>query len=439
MTSITKQSLIELLNKATSLLSIDPQKAIRIIHPYVPANGPVSIDYGIYSLQYALIFGENIQATKANENKSMPVKIGKLFEKCKSGNLTEYLKMLAWATKELKQVHEQIKRARVSMHIDSVLHESLSNLSSLNPSEVEELVLSLEITNPRHHLLANSYKDMYEISFFLELMANLLNISAGGKFSDTPFKGLIINGNPILDRGRLIKGNAISWIEENSDSFLREIVTHSYNNVLRNLLGGHNDYVFDSTAEIYASKNGKVKFDYGRVLAYLSNLELVFQALRLEALTRFYEDTKLPAKISEIGYIYWYFTKNKDKIIIAQYWSNFSKRDKSILPKTLSFYRLPMKREGKFISLGFDKKYIFPYDLRVIANNQSLDLMKSLLGKDKINITILSVAPVVSPFTQMSKTIIPLGSNKFLVVGDMEAEVEIDKPSLETLINYLEN
>lgn len=311
---LTKQELIEIVNRAISLLLIHPDKAVKLLYPYVPANGPVAVDYGIYTLQYALLFGEDIQKAHADENKSLPVKIGGLFERCKLKNFDEYIELLEWVTKEMKQVHEQMKRAKVNLLIDVALYESLSTLSSLNPNAVEKLVLSLQITNPRHHLLGNAYKDMYEISYFLELLANLIIISKGGKFSENPFKGLVINRQPIIDRsGRLIKGNAINWLIGNADSFLGNIIKSSYDNKLRNLLGGHNDYVFDSARGIYISKDGKFKFDYARVLAYLSNLEFLFSALRLDGLTRYYEDAKLPAKIYEIGYMDWRFNNKQDQ------------------------------------------------------------------------------------------------------------------------------
>lgn len=438
--TISKQDLIALVTKAIALLSVNPKNAIKLLHPYSPANGPVSVDYGIYTLQYALLFGEDIQKTYADENKSLPVKIGRLFEKCKTKNFDEYIKLLKWIAKEMKQVHEQMKRARVNLSMDSALYESLGALSTINPSEVEKLVLSLEINNPRHHLLANTYKDLYEISFFLELLANLIIISGGKKFSAKPFKDLKIDGRAITgEAGRLVKGNAINWLEKNPDTFLSTIIKSSYDNTLRNLLGGHNDYVFDSSSEIYRSKDGKVKFEYARVLTCLSNLELLISALRLDGLTRYFEDVKHPIKISEIGFIHMHPAKKKDTLIIAQYWSNFNRRTREDLPKIISFHEPLVKTINKYICLSFNKKFIFPYDFTFGVTDFSLSLMKSLLKKDKINIIVCAVAPKVSPFTYISKSTIIIDHKEFLVTNSLEAEVEIDKPNLEKLIEYLEN
>lgn len=125
--------------------------------------------------------------------------------------------------------------------------------------------------------------------------------------------------------------------------------------------------------------------------------------------------------------------------MILQYWSNFNRREKSNKPTIISFYRLPIKRQGKFVSLGFDKKYIFPYDLRVIANDQTLELMKGLQKKKRIKITIASIFPEVEPFTNISKSTITLNGKRVLVVNSLETEVEIDQPALKTLIEYLED
>ncbi len=438
--SLNQNELIELLNHAISLLSSDHEKAVELLHPYIPVNGPVTIDYGIYSLQYALIFGEDIQKNYKSKNKTLPLIIRDLFEDCKTKNLKEYQKLLDWIKKEMPQVTEQIKRARVNLRIDSALQNSLGALSPFNPQAVHKLILSLHVDNPTHHLVGNAYKDLYEISFFLELLANLILISGGANFPQNPFDGLQINGRSLLDRaGRLVKGNAINWLESNSDISLKGIIQSCYDNKLRNLLGGHNDYVFDSSTQTYTSKDGKITYEYTKVFSYLSALELLIAGLRLDGLTRCFEDAEEPVELYDIGFTNWSFNKNRDELLITQNWSNFNLRDKTKPPTSISFYRLPVKREGKYICLGFNNNYIFPYDLRVRANESSLELMKSLFEKDTIKIVIVGVAPAVSPFTYMSKAKITLHSKEFLVTNELRTEVKIDKPGLKTLIEYLKS
>ena len=437
---VSKRQLIECVNTAISLLDRNQEEAVKLLHPYVPVHGPVTIDYGIYTLQYALLFGEDIQKHREDFNNCMPVKITDLFEQCKTKNFNEYLKLINWIYGEMKSVHVQMKRSRVNLLMDSALYESLSLLSPMNPEKVKELVLSLQINNPSHHLLANTYKDSYEISFFLCFLGNLIVISKRGKFSKNPYKNLVINGKSLSDKkGRLIKGNVISWLVKNSDPFLKRVINSSYNNILRNLLGGHNDYIYDSASDTYVSKDGKLKFNLSHVFAYLSNLELLQSSLRLDGITRYFEDTKLPAKMSEVGFMDWRFSKDLKTIFILQNWANFSRRklEKSDPPKIISFYRLPIKRKGKYVCLGFNKNYIFPYDLRVKANDDSLRLMEGLMKLYTIKVAILSIAPKVKPFTNISTSEVEIEGKKFLITKKLETEMEIKKNSLTTLIDYL--
>ncbi|MCL4199711.1 hypothetical protein KJZ67_00020 [Patescibacteria group bacterium] len=435
--SITSEELNELINTAITLLPNDFDKAVQLLHPYFPVNGPVTVDYGIYTMRYALIFGISILKSK---EKSLAAIINKLFEDCKSNYPNEYQKMLAWITQEMPQAVEQLKRARLNLLMDFALARSLAKLNTFSATEVQSVIASLQFPHPRSHLLANAYKDMYEVTYFFELLANLLQISIGKPFSSSPFKGKTIKGVPVTDRdGRLIKGRAINWLVQESSQELGVIIQSSYSNKIRNLLGGHNDYSFNELTGTYESKDGKLKYPYSEVLSYYSALELLVTALRLDGIIRPYEESDMPGEIWQVGFMNWSMKEPSEKILIMQNWSNFWRRPKGYSPKIISFYRVPMKREGKYVALGFDKKYFFPYDLRVVANEDTTQLMKGLLGRKTIEVTIVGLAPKVEPFTKISSQTYELEGKEFLIVGAKKATMEIDASALETLVNYLEH
>lgn len=439
---IDKQDLIKSMNKAISLLEINYDEAVKLLFPFVPCNGSVSLDFGIYTLQQALIFGEQIQQSLSKKDEiCLPTEINNLFDKCKENN-SEFTKLMEWSLGEIKYVHDQMKRAHLSIKIEDSFHSTVEEMALSNPQKAGDLFLSLQIDNPQYHLLANSYKDSFEIDFYLNLLGNLLTISKNGLFSKNPFDEKKINGNSLTDRNHnLIKGNVINWIIENSNEKLGKIIKYSYDNKLRNLLGGHNDYIYDLKKETFYSKDKKINYPYSRLSTTRSNLDMLQNALRLEILTRkFYEMTE-PGKMADIGYMNWSFNKDASEVLISQYWSNFNQREIGDSPKIISFYKAPLKLKGeeKRICLGFNKKYFFPEDLRVIANNESLKIMELLSGRDNLKIKIISIAPNVQPFTNMSKAKITVFEKNFLVIDELNTEVDIDKPALLTLIDYLKN
>jgi hypothetical protein len=241
-TDITAEELNARVSDAISFLENDPSEAIKLLYPYIPSNGSIEIDYGIYSLQYILAFGETTR-NNSDVNTNLPLKVNEIFEKCKTNNKDEYLKLIEWVKKWSKPVASQMKRAKVNIMTGLALSEALTLLSPINPTTVNKLISSLQVSNPQYHLLGNAYKDEFEINFFIELIGNLINISEGNSFSQKPFKGVQINCKSIVDKkGNIIKANAIEWIEKNSDTFFGEIIRSSYNSKLRNLVGGHNSY-----------------------------------------------------------------------------------------------------------------------------------------------------------------------------------------------------
>lgn len=435
-----KQNLIQLMNKAISLLEINYDEAIKLLFPFVPCNGSVSIDFGIYSLQQALIFGEEIQQNFSKKAEiCLPIEIGKLFDKSKENN-NEYIKLMDWGLGEMKYVHDQMRRAHLSINIESSFHSTVEEMAISNPQKAGDLFLSLQINNPQYHLLANSYKDSFEIDFYLNLLGNLLIISKNGSFSKNPFDGKNVNGKSLTDKNHnLIKGNIINWLIDNSDQKLGQIIKFSYDNKLRNLLGGHNDYIYDLEKKVFYSKDKKINYPYFRLSATRSNLDMLQNALRLEILTRKYYEIVEPGKISEIGYMNYSFNNDVSEVLISQYWSNFNQRTIEDSIDSISFYRAPFKLKGdeKRICLGFNKKYLFPEDLRVIANDESLKIMELLMKRDKLKIKIISVVPAVLPFTNMSKAKITVCENNFLILDELNTEVDIDKPALLSLIDYL--
>jgi len=436
---VTQDNIHDILNKAISLLEKHPDEAVKLLYPYVPINGPVAIDYGIYSLQYALLFGTDIQQSAKTKQITLPNEIGDLFDKCKNEYFNEYLNLLDWISNNMKEATNKIIRARVTDTIEASLHHVLSKLQVISPETVREIALGIRMDTPKYHVLANVYKDLYEIDFFHVLLGNLVNISRGNVFSTTPFANLKMYGKDLVDKnGMLIKGLLIKWFESNTSGVLQQSIISSYNSQLRNLLGGHNAYVFDETNKIYYSADRATKYTYTELFSYLSNLERLMSALRLEGIIRHLEDSKHPAKIYDIGFMDWRINIEQQKVYVLQYWSNYWARKNIDLPKTINFYRIPFELDGKRIALAFDSKYIFPYDLRAFPSKDSIKLFKELSKLESINLIIHAVAPPVEPFTNISNTNVTIEGKDMLIIGESSTKVEIDKKSLDTLIRYLE-
>ena len=137
---------------------------MKLLYPYVPINGPVAIDYGIYSLQYALLFGTDIQQSAKTKQITLPNEIGDLFDKCKNEYFNEYLNLLDWISNNMKEATNKIIRARVTDTIEASLHHVLSKLQVISPETVREIALGIRMDTPKYHVLANVYKDLYEIT-----------------------------------------------------------------------------------------------------------------------------------------------------------------------------------------------------------------------------------------------------------------------------------
>jgi hypothetical protein len=74
----------------------------------------------------------------------------------------------------------------------------------------------------------------------------------------------------------------------------------------------------------------------------------------------------------------------------------------------------------------------------VIPGKESLGLMEEIEKKDSIKVVIISVAPNVAPFTKISDSTVTVGEVKLLAVGSLKSEAQIDKKSLKTLVDYLQ-
>ncbi len=74
----------------------------------------------------------------------------------------------------------------------------------------------------------------------------------------------------------------------------------------------------------------------------------------------------------------------------------------------------------------------------MIPGKESLGLMEEIEKKDSIKVVIISVAPNVAPFTKISDSTVTVGEVKLLAVGSLKSEAQIDKKSLKTLVDYLQ-
>ncbi|KKP66100.1 MAG: hypothetical protein UR68_C0032G0012 [Candidatus Roizmanbacteria bacterium GW2011_GWA2_35_19] len=438
----SKHEVVETLIKSFSLLETDFDKACDILFPYVPVNGPIAVDYGIYTLQYALTFGDEILEIEKSNPKSkfsMPGEVNEIITECQKKNINGYKELLVWSHEKIKLATDQMKRANATM---SAVYYSFDELVANNNKSYKKDLNLVQIKEMDHHFLVNAYKDLFEISFFLELLLNLQFIKNGENFSNNPFKNLKFNNKPIINKSSFLnKGLAVAYLNKVLSGSLKILLNSTFIPEIRKL-AGHNNYTFNKKTNTYIfNEQNKKQISFEFVSKCFTNLGLFENALRLELNKHYLEEFNQESpRVDKIGFMDWRFSKDEKEILILQYWSNFIRLQEQKPPEEISFYRIPLQTNDsiKRICLGFDKKYHFPYDLRVIANKLSLKLMKNLNKKNSITIKIIGVAPNVDPFSKMSKVLVSLRNRKMVVIGEITTHVKINHRNLNSLINFLE-
>lgn len=421
----------DILEAGIDALDIDFDKARTILFPFIPANGPVAVDYGIYTLQYALMFGNEILQIEKNNHQSdfsMPGELSEMFGRAKQ-KMTLYEELVRWGHFKLKHATDQMKRANSMVTVSHIFQDATS--SNLKEAKIAKM---------SHTFLASAYKDLYEITFFLELLLNLHNIANNKAFSEKPFHGIKHTGKYIVgDNGFMNKGLALDWLKQQANDELKFLLSNTYNSDIRKL-AGHNNYTYSEPNETYILNDNEKELTKTYVSGMLTNLSLLQNALRLETLRHYYEleSRELPG-IWSIGYMDWRFNKDEDELLILQYWSNFIRHQEKTKPMRVSFYLSPAAGTRDSVCLSLDEPKQYPYDLRVIPSKQTLRHLERLSKKSDIDVILIGVAPMVEPFTKMSKTTVVLHRRELTVLNEMRLNLKVDKESLLSLIAFLKS
>lgn len=292
-------------------------------------------------------------------------------------------------------------------------------------------------------LLAGEYKDRYEISYYLECLANLFAMKRGGAFSPQPFLGLRYKRCPLCTgQQRLLKGLAVRWLSDNAPSTdLRQVIDCAYKPGIRNLLGGHNSYRFDAATSRYVSLDGSESYTLQEVreLAdYLDNLQTV---LTIEVGRTYYVEFVPTLRDLGILDVRWVLEGQVLREVgLLQCWANLHLRDSCCQLRSLAVLQSPVRHGGGCsITFMLDDHGLFPYDLRVSANAETLAVLKKLACHDTIRLTPIAVAPPIPDFVRRAQGFLEVASRPVYVLSSMSSVVRVRREPLLELVDDLES
>lgn len=397
-----------------------------------PVHGPISLDYALYAFEFAIGFPELLK----KDTRSPLIAIKEVFEAIKKNYHTEYKNLLKWGKLEAGNLIKQMDNADIYRKL--IKDHEISRIH--NKFEKDEKVVP--------QLLVDEYKNRYEIDYTFELLANLFAIYKGDKFSKQPLKKRYKNKNIIDGNGSIRKGLAVGWLAENApNDTIKGLIKDSYDSKVRNTLSGHNSYTFNSSSNEYISLKGNVRFSKEKIITLNNNLNSLQRYCYLEKQTLYFEDYVDEMELhglDNIGYLdYRIIIKNKevDRVLLFQYWANFSLRNENETPNIINFYPAPVKGKENVVCVSLGRTMFWPYDLRIIANQQTLDGLKLLLKKDKVKLSVISLAPPMSPFKEIHNNLdyVYIYGQKMLILDGLDKEVAVKKTYLQKLIIQLEN
>lgn len=402
------------------LLAGNEKSARRFLRGHVPQMGYIDFHYGLYSLEEAIHFSDDLlNAKKWRYGVSVVKILGGEFEKAHKTNAAELYKLLEWSKSYEKTTHAKMKNSDSGM-------DMARKLISSGIAKNNEFVYKQAL---------DAYKDKFEAETTIIVLANVVNIQNGLSFSDKPFKThwLRVNGLPIHNGRDMKKGLAIEWLFQNSKGKYQSLIRDCYDVKARNL-SGHHGYTVNARYRRY--EFGTETMSFKHVLSKLQKISRLQLALYFRtSLALFEYDPDTSFDMADFGIMDWWFDEEKKILFIWQYFGNFNP---SKPRKSIGFYSPPAQGKEKMVSIHFDDQRVFPYDSRVKAGTGTRAAVTNIAKYEKVEAVLISVMPNIEPFNKESwipKTYVM--GKEMLVVGDKRLELQVDRAAAEKIANHL--
>ena len=404
------------------------EDARHALHGYLPCMGPLDFDFALYCVEDALI----LPSTWRDGGTSSPMApVLDLFQQARATDRTQFVEFLKWFRTQTEEIGCQQHNADAFRD----LYLAVPDLPDVSPIRANDTI------GPS--LLAEQYKNIYEINYPLDALANLFHIRRGNGFRNRPYAGMEYHGTAITDRhGDVKKGLALRWLaDQSSDPNLTQLIGQAYDSAMRNILGGHNDYSYNEETQSYEELRGGSSFTMSQVRETTRALDALQQVIIVQSGLHLYRQGVLPGPdFSNFGNmdVRWLIDGSPVReIVVVKYWGNY--REIVQWPDCMTFAPSPIRWPGHCsISLCIGREMCFPYDLRILANKNTLAMLRDLRQVDEISLRTLAVSPPIPSLADDEVGRISVAGSDLSVLADSSRRVGVDRDFISQTIEYVE-
>lgn len=410
----------------------------------LPTDDPDNFDYSLYRLEFALSCQNYTLKSKADKKQDFMYQslqeFSKLFDKVKKINKTEYKKIIDFYTNKdnMIDIINKFNTAYSKVHeADNVLADEAykritkrfsPSFRGFGNSKKNALIL-------HYNLKMDAYQAYFEITWFLELLYNLIIVANGGNFTPSPFS-----------RKRLITGEDVGTskafmvrkiIEESNYKELNKKIDKAYDNILRNGTSGHNDYSIDIEKMILTIKKNNVKYSINKINEIVVRLTSITHVILNLINVEKYQDRH--AEFSLQGIMSLMRARINNKYLLGlqacQFWSNCDIDKKGENIKVLN---LKISKDRKYIMFSHSEK--MPKNpFKFAPTKKFLELLTDIQNLDNIHYDRTIIAPRIQYFLNAAKREMNVMGEDYFVVGDTHFSLKINKSGIKKIIKLLKN